>query len=76
MSTFTWKPATAKNVRPDSCANPDLNMTSNLVHTDWEILDPTPDIKSMFRRFDDRFFQSKLRCVELEWSKRMYSCAG
>lgn len=51
-------------------------MTANLVHDEWEILDPTPDVNSMFRRFDDRFFSSKLRCVELEWSKKMYSCAG
>lgn len=51
-------------------------MTANLVHTDWEVLDPTPDVNSMFRRFDDRFFSRKLRCVALEWSKKMYSCAG
>lgn len=51
-------------------------MTANLVHTDWEVLDPTPDVNSMFRRFDDRFFSRKLRCVGLEWSKKMYSCAG
>lgn len=51
-------------------------MTANLINDDWELLDPTPDVNSMFKRFDDRFFESKLRCVELEWSKKMYSCAG
>lgn len=53
-----------------------LNRTSNLVHPQWETLDPTPDSHSLFRAFDDKFFQKKLRCVTLEWSKRMYSCAG
>lgn len=54
----------------------DLNATQNLVHPDWETIDPTPDIYSLFGTFDIRFFQSKLQCVELEWSKRMYQCAG
>ncbi|EDW30808.1 GL13306 [Drosophila persimilis] len=53
-----------------------LNQTSNLVHDDWEILDPTPNIFSMFVRFDEKFFQRRLGAVVLEWSKRMYSCAG
>lgn len=30
----------------------------------------------MFSAFDLKFFQMKLKCVELEWSKRMYQCAG
>lgn len=78
MSTFAWKPLTAadKLVGNLSPRKADLDQTANLVHNEWEMLDPTPDINSMFRRFDDRFFSSKLRCVELEWSKRMYSCAG
>ncbi|XP_065079170.1 DNA-dependent metalloprotease dvc-1 [Ochlerotatus camptorhynchus] len=53
-----------------------LNNTQNLVHPDWEVVDPTPDIHVLFPIFDRKFFQGKLLCVELEWSKRMYSCAG
>ncbi|XP_022216640.2 DNA-dependent metalloprotease SPRTN [Drosophila obscura] len=53
-----------------------LNQTSNLVHSDWEILDPTPNIFSMFVRFDEKFFKKRLGGVVLEWSKRMFSCAG
>lgn len=79
MSTFVWKPFAAQNKYQKankSIGRDDLNMTQNLVDPEWETLDPTPDIFSLFQRFDSRFFQSKLQCVELEWSKRMYSCAG
>ncbi|KFB36452.1 AGAP004082-PA-like protein [Anopheles sinensis] len=54
----------------------DLNSTQNLVHPEWEILDPTPDIFSLFPLFDRKFFQGRLSCVQLEWSKKMYNCAG
>ncbi|KAG4077693.1 hypothetical protein HA402_015736 [Bradysia odoriphaga] len=54
----------------------DLDGTQQIVHPLWETLDPTPDIFGMFKGFDTKFFQGKLHCVELEWSKRMYSCAG
>ncbi|XP_058456400.1 DNA-dependent metalloprotease SPRTN [Malaya genurostris] len=53
-----------------------LNSTKNLVHPDWEVVDPTPNIHTLFPIFDQKFFQSKLVCVQLEWSKKMYSCAG
>lgn len=53
-----------------------LDTTVNIVHPEWELIDPTPDVTSMFKRFDDKFFSNKLKCVELEWSKKMYSCAG
>lgn len=53
-----------------------LNQTQNLVHPQWELVDPSPDIYSMFMRFDEKFFQQRLGAVALEWSKRMYSCAG
>lgn len=54
----------------------DLNATQNIVHPEWENVDPTPDIFSLFGAFDIKFFQGKLKCVELEWSKKMYQCAG
>ncbi|XP_053680637.1 DNA-dependent metalloprotease SPRTN-like [Anopheles nili] len=54
----------------------DLNCTQNIVHPEWEILDPTPDIYALFPLFDRKFFQERLSCVQLEWSKKMYNCAG
>jgi predicted SprT family Zn-dependent metalloprotease len=41
-----------------------------------ELTDPTPDIFSLFQTFNIKFFLGKLGCVELEWSKKMYQCAG
>ncbi|XP_055630065.1 DNA-dependent metalloprotease SPRTN-like [Toxorhynchites rutilus septentrionalis] len=57
-------------------ASDNLNSTQNLVHPEWETIDPTPDIHGLFPMFDRKFFQGKLVCVQLEWSKKMYSCAG
>ncbi|XP_067636324.1 DNA-dependent metalloprotease SPRTN isoform X2 [Eurosta solidaginis] len=71
------KPIRIKRSNPSSNQDEDyLNRTQNLVHPQWEMLDPTPDVFSLFTAFDDKFFQSRLKCVTLEWSKRMYSCAG
>ncbi|XP_017050789.1 DNA-dependent metalloprotease SPRTN [Drosophila ficusphila] len=74
------KAAAAKKQQPKTAiqASHDdfLNQTVNLVHPQWELVDPTPDIYSMFLRFDEKFFQQRLGAVALEWSKRMYSCAG
>lgn len=71
------KPLRIKRSNPTSNQDEDyLNRTQNLVHPQWETLDPTPDIFALFAAFDDKFFQSRLKCVTLEWSKRMYSCAG
>lgn len=41
-----------------------------------ELIDPVPDIHNLFQNFNIKFFNGKLACVELEWSKRMYQCAG
>lgn len=54
----------------------DLDCTQNTVHPQWEEIDPTPDVHSLFGAFDLKFFRGKLKCVELEWSKKMYRCAG
>ncbi|XP_063704788.1 DNA-dependent metalloprotease dvc-1-like [Culicoides brevitarsis] len=54
----------------------ELNSTQNLVHPEWEIVDPTPNIHILKGQYDNKFFQGKLALVELEWSKVMYKCAG
>lgn len=41
-----------------------------------ETLDPTPDIHALFCKFNTKFFAGRLSCVELEWSVKMYNCAG
>lgn len=68
-------PAETSNKKRKNDDN-DLNATQNIVNPEWETVDPTPDIYSLFGAFDIKFFQGKLKCVELEWSKRMYQCAG
>jgi predicted SprT family Zn-dependent metalloprotease len=40
------------------------------------MIDPIPDIHALFVSFNGKFFKGSLACVELEWSKKMYQCAG
>ena len=47
-----------------------------LCSSEWETIDPNPDIHALFLQFDERFFWNSLGSVVLEWSKRMYTCAG
>ncbi|XP_023934280.2 DNA-dependent metalloprotease dvc-1 [Bicyclus anynana] len=49
----------------------------NLADPELELVDPTPNVHSLFLHFDQVFFWTKLasRAV-VRWSKRMYSCAG
>jgi SprT-like family len=49
-------------------------LTAFLVYR--EMIDPTPDIHALLLRFNNRFFQGLLNCVELEWCSKMFSCAG
>ncbi|XP_034826704.1 DNA-dependent metalloprotease dvc-1 [Maniola hyperantus] len=52
-------------------------MKMNLSDPELELVDPTPNVHSLFLNFDQVFFWTKLasRAV-VRWSKRMYSCAG
>lgn len=36
-----------------------------------ELIDPNPDIHSLFLYYNDLYFQSRLSGVEIKWSKRM-----
>ncbi|XP_053613127.1 DNA-dependent metalloprotease dvc-1 [Plodia interpunctella] len=49
----------------------------NLGDPELELIDPTPNVHTLFLHFDKLFFWTKLanRAV-VRWSKRMYSCAG
>uniref|UniRef100_A0A914DUR2 Protein with SprT-like domain at the N terminus n=1 Tax=Acrobeloides nanus TaxID=290746 RepID=A0A914DUR2_9BILA len=41
-----------------------------------EFIDPTPDLHAMFLAFNEEFFHGALAGCEVNWSKRMTSCAG
>lgn len=43
----------------------------SVVDESWEMLDPNPDVRSMFLEFNDMFFWGKLGGVEVKWSPRM-----
>lgn len=48
----------------------------SLTDPEWDLIDPCPDIHSMFIEFDRLYFWSRLGSCRLEWSKRMTICAG
>ncbi|ESO09394.1 hypothetical protein HELRODRAFT_73845, partial [Helobdella robusta] len=52
------------------------NKSSNLADVSWELVDPNPDVFSLFVEFDKKFFWGKLASVEVIWSTRMTLCAG
>ncbi|EFN87800.1 uncharacterized protein LOC105192440 isoform X1 [Harpegnathos saltator] len=47
-----------------------------LVDHTLELIDPTPNIYTLFVQFNARFFLNVLAPVEVKWSNRMTSCAG
>lgn len=50
--------------------------SKSIIDPQLEVQDPTPDIYSLFMKFNKTFFWSTLNTVEVRWSPRMYSCAG
>ena len=57
-----------------------LKSALSIVSSDWETLDPNPDIQALFLEFNDRFFYGKLIFCTLDWTKNMelgqLECAG
>ena len=49
----------------------DMSQFESLVDPQWELLDPTPDVRALFVQFDDIFFEGKLAGCEVKWSTRM-----
>jgi hypothetical protein len=43
----------------------------NLLDAEYELLDPTPDIRALFMEYNALFFDSQLDGTEIKWSKRM-----
>lgn len=56
--------------------NTDLDAIENIVHPDWELLDPTPNIKEWAKKFNVYFFDGLLADVKVAWSKKMTACVG
>ncbi|CBY11296.1 unnamed protein product [Oikopleura dioica] len=52
------------------------HLNNRLCDREWEAMDPNPNIHELFQYFSERFFWGSLGIVQLEWSKRMYTCAG
>ena len=43
----------------------------SLVDPVWEMVDPVPDIHTLFCAFNDQFFWGALTAVAVSWSPRM-----
>jgi len=43
----------------------------NVVDKQWELIDPNPNVHTLFQQFNHQFFYGKLDSVYVEWSKRM-----
>merc|ERR1719186_185461 len=48
----------------------------DVVASEWETIDPTPDLHALFIEFNQTFFWGKLLMCEVKWSPRMMTCAG
>eukprot|EP01138_Halocafeteria_seosinensis_P010857 gb/GECG01011090.1/.p1 GENE.gb/GECG01011090.1/~~gb/GECG01011090.1/.p1 ORF type:complete len:395 (+),score=55.27 gb/GECG01011090.1/:1-1185(+) len=61
-----------------SASKQEGNHELSLNSKEYEWLDPTPDIHSLFMEYDRLFFWNTLKnnAVEVRWSKKMTLCAG
>ncbi|KAI5722723.1 hypothetical protein M8J76_012653 [Diaphorina citri] len=76
-SSSVMKPTSSSSLASRSSNNQrPSSQTMSLNDSQWEVIDPTPDIHGLFVAFAKRFFQDRLGSVEVKWSKRMTSCAG
>jgi len=67
-------PSLPRSIQPPSRST--SQWSGELNTAEAELLDPTPDIRSLFLDFNARFFSGKLSSCEVKWSKRMTLCAG
>uniref|UniRef100_A0A0P4W294 Protein with SprT-like domain at the N terminus n=1 Tax=Scylla olivacea TaxID=85551 RepID=A0A0P4W294_SCYOL len=51
-------------------------LSVSLIDPSWELIDPNPDVHTLFLTFNDQFFWGRLSGVEVRWSPRMTLCAG
>lgn len=50
---------------------PHTSKSRSVVDSDWELIDPTPDVLALFQEFNKKYFWERLNMVEVKWSKRM-----
>ncbi|KAK7479449.1 hypothetical protein BaRGS_00029265 [Batillaria attramentaria] len=63
--------------RPDERENASTSRPQSVVDPSWEVTETHhPDVRALFRQFNNQFFWGKLVGVKVEWSKRLTSCAG
>ncbi|XP_047493042.1 DNA-dependent metalloprotease SPRTN-like [Penaeus chinensis] len=55
---------------------PQEKLSVSLIDHSWELIDPNPDLHTLFLTFDKQFFWGRLYQVEVKWSPRMTLCAG
>lgn len=55
---------------------PQEKLSVSLIDPSWELIDPNPDLHTLFLTFDKQFFWGRLYQVEVKWSPRMTLCAG
>lgn len=55
---------------------PQEKLSVSLVDPSWELIDPNPDIHTLFLTFNNQFFWGRLSGIEVRWSPRMTLCAG
>lgn len=51
-------------------------LSVSLIDPTWELIDPNPDLHTLFLTFNNQFFWGRLTGVEVRWSPRMTLCAG
>ncbi|KAK7071862.1 hypothetical protein SK128_003244 [Halocaridina rubra] len=51
-------------------------LSVSLVDPSWELIDPNPNIHTLFLTFNNQFFWGRLDGIEVRWSPRMTLCAG
>lgn len=55
----------------------DLNAINNIVHPQWELSDPNPDLRELFTRFNGLFFENIIpSTITIKWNKRLKVTAG
>ena len=54
-----------------SSLSTDKSSGLSLIDPQWELIDPNPDIRTLFLQYNGRFFGGRLSGIEVKWSPRM-----
>ena len=55
----------------NAAMSPMTSVPLSLVDPQWEIIDPIPDLRTLFIEFNAKYFWGELEGVEVKWSNRM-----